>query len=160
MASCSHRSNNEEDINSTYNSWNKSFSESVINETNLLDFQKENLINISNNISVRKFTELKQSLLNKQKKEISKEYLILELSEGEVLTAYFYYVVELNNQFQSSYINLYEDDNLVFKLNKSHSEIQNLISVTPINDQTLDDTLFILTTFSENRISTTIGSGQ
>jgi hypothetical protein len=161
ITNCSSQTENTDDVKSNYSNWRKSFVKSVINEKNLLDYQRENLIEISKNISLSNFIKLRQLLLNAHNNQkIDNEYYLLELSEGEVVTAYLYYVIESNKQYQLAFMNIYEENEEVIKLNKSDSDIKKLIKVKPINDETLNDKLFVLTIISKNKISSIIGSEE
>ena len=160
MISCNNQSKKISGVNlMTYNDWQKSTIDNVKIEKNLLDYQRENLIEILKGISKDKFLELKQLLLNAGNKNyVNTEYYLLELLEGELVTANLYYIIESNRQYKIAFINVYEEDTEAIKLTKSNSDIKKLIKINPISDDTLNHKIFILTEVNKNKVFSTIGS--
>lgn len=154
-ARCSSHNNIEDEM---YDRWKKSFVKSVFDEKNLLDYQKKNLIKISQNISLKNFTDLKNTWIKYQKnRKVNKEFYLLEHAEGEVVTAYMYYMVDFYDGYQVFYLNILDEGRNVKKLNKNNSEIEKMLNFRSINNDNLYRKLFVLTTFSNNNVSSTIG---
>ena len=159
--SCNSQLKNRDSVKSIYNSWKKSFVSSVYNENNLLNYQKENLVGVSKNITLSRFNNLRQLLLNISKDaKIDNEFYLLELSEGEVVTAYFYYVIETNKGYQLASINIYEENKEAIRLMKSDSYIEKLINVNAIDSEISNDELFVLTKISDNKTFSIIGGEE
>ena len=156
ITSCNSQNKSTDDVKSIYNSWEKSFINSVTNESSLLDYQKENLLEISKKISSNDFIKLKQLFTDKNLK-IDNEYYLLEFSEGEVITAYLYYVISTGKQYKLTVMDIYNENKLI-TLNKTDTDIKKLINIKPINNETLNDKILVLTKVNNNNLSTIIGS--
>jgi hypothetical protein len=157
ILSCNNQVKKMENLKLNYSNWQESFLKTVTNENNLLDYEKENLIETSKKITFNNFIDLRKALLkSNEEQKINTEYYLLQLSEGEVVSANFYYVIESNMKYQLSFVNIYEDNKRAVKLNKSDSDIRKLISTKPINNQTLKDKLVIITKINDIKVSTLI----
>lgn len=139
--------------------WKESFLKNVKNEKTLSKYDKESLIESSEHISIKDFVQLRQVLLgNSTDREIENEYYLLEMSEGEIVMVYFYYIIELNGRFQVAFIeDVYQGNKEVKKDNNKDSKIKELINIKQIDDETLTDNLIVLTTLNGESISSTIG---
>ena len=159
ITSCN--SQNINDQITTYNNWKKSFVNSVTNEKNLLDFQKKNLLDISKNISSNDFIKLRKVLTDMNNDTIiNNEYYLLEFSEGEVITAYLYYITKSDKKYQLAFLNINEETKEVGILNKSDSEIKKLINLKPIENDSLNDELFVLTTINKKEMFSILGNKE
>lgn len=156
VTSCNSQNKSTDDEKSIYNSWKKSFINSVTKESSLLNYQKENLLDLLKSISPDDFVKLKQSFIDKNIK-IDDEYYLLELSEGEVVTAYLYYIISSGKEYQLTVIDIY-DKNKIITLEMTSSDVVNLIDVKPINSESLNDNILVLTKIENNILSTIIGS--
>lgn len=156
ITGCNSQNKNTDNVKSIYNSWKKSFKISITKESSLLNYQKENLLELSKSISADDFIRLKQPFISKNLK-IDNEYYLLELSEGEVVTAYLYYVINSGKQYQLTVIDIY-DKNKLITLKMTDSDIKKLINIKPINKESLNDDIFVLTKVKDNSLSIIIGS--
>lgn len=145
----------------SYYDWIKSVSNTVNNQDKLINFQKENLIEISKNIPESSFNEMKDLLLqNAKDKKIDGEYFLLKISEGEVVLASLYYSIKMEGRYLLAYMDVYEENKKAVKLNKSNLYIKQLISLEPLNVNALSNELFILTTVKNKKVVSIIGNNN
>lgn len=157
ITSCNCQNNKMNDTEKVYKYWKESSMKSITESKELLDYQKENLTELIQVVTLSNFEELKKLFPSDK---TNNEYYLLEFSEGEVVTAYLYYIIESCNQYKLAFINIYEGNKDALVLKKSNSDIKKLIQLKPIVDNSLGDELFILTTMNKEDISSVVGNKE
>lgn len=159
-SSCSNENRTSSKISLTYKQWQESVIKAVNEEKDLLVYQKVNIIEVAKTVTENKFIELKNKILRGNNDNVNLEYYIMNLSEGEVVTANLYFIKEVSGKYDISVMNLYDEDIEVKRLNESSSYVKKLLNVPPMGNDYLNQNLYVLTSVENNNVNTNIGNGD